>query len=484
MTSENDRTSAEASLQALDERLAASPGDVELRFRRAGLLASFGRFEAARAAYFAVLADAPRHLNALNDLGTLLHANGFVSAARTCYAEAVACHPDAPMPRVNLANILLEDGDLASARVQYEITLAQVPLQPEAHQGLARILAELGEDDEAARHRHLGFHDRFLTELPYHGAGEGIPLLELVAASGGNIPTRVLIDNSMYRCSVVVADFFDPATPLPPHAAVFNAIGDADLARGALQAAEGLLARTTAPVVNSPRAVLLTGRADNARRMAAIPGLVAPRTMTFPRAALADVSALRAQGFSFPLLLRRPGFHTGRHFLRVDAPERLGEAVAALPGAELTAIEFLDARGNDGSVRKYRIMVVDGALYPMHVAVATDWKVHYFTADMAERPDHRAEEARFLADMPQALGISAMAALEAVRDVLALDYGGVDFGLDRHGNVLLFEANATMVVNPPEPDPRWDYRRGPVTRIIEAAHAMLARRTAMRIYSS
>src|ERR1700722_3467990 len=177
MTSGKDRTGPEVSLQALDERLAASPGDVELQFRRAGLLASLGHFEAARAAYFAVLADAPEHLNALNDLGTLLHANGFVSAARTCYAEAAARHPDAPMPRVNLANILLEDGDLDGARAQYESALAQAPVQPEAHQGLARILAELGDDDAAARHRHLGFRDRFLTERPYHGAGEGIPLL-------------------------------------------------------------------------------------------------------------------------------------------------------------------------------------------------------------------------------------------------------------------------------------------------------------------
>lgn len=457
------------------------PDDVEQRVRRAGLLAARGRFDEARADYLAVLARAPTHLGALNDLGTLLHAGGFRGAARSCYAEAVAHHPDASLPRVNLANMLLEDGDLDAARAQYETVLAQAPLQAEAHQGLARILAELGEDAAAARHRQLGFRDRFLAERPYYGAGAGIPLLELVAAAGGNIPTRFLIDDRIYRCAVAVADFFDPATALPPHAVVFNAIGDADLARGALEAADALLARSTAAVINPPRAVLATGRADNARRLAAIPGLIAPRTANFPRGALADDAAaglLRARGFAFPLLLRRPGFHTGRHFLRVDAPEGLGPAVAALPGAEVTAIEFLEARGGDGFVRKYRIMFVDGALYPMHLAVAADWKVHYFTSGMAEEHTHRAEEARFLADMPQAIGAAAIAALDRVRAALALDYGGIDFGLDRNGKVLLFEANATMVVNPPEPDPLWDYRRGAVTRILDAVRAMLARRAA------
>jgi hypothetical protein len=38
---------------------------------------------------------------------------------------------------------------------------------------------------------------------------------------------------------------------------------------------------------------------------------------------------------------------------------------------------------------------------------------------------------------------------------------------------LLFEANATMVVNPPEPDERWAYRRPAVERIVAAARSML-----------
>ena len=78
---------------------------------------------------------------------------------------------------------------------------------------------------------------------------------------------------------------------------------------------------------------------------------------------------------------------------------------------------------------------------------------------MADQPDHRAEEARFLADMPAALGDKAMTALKRIRDVLGLDYAGVDFGLGRDGDLLLFEANATMVIAVPDADERWAYRR-------------------------
>jgi hypothetical protein len=40
----------------------------------------------------------------------------------------------------------------------------------------------------------------------------------------------------------------------------------------------------------------------------------------------------------------------------------------------------------------------------------------------------------------------------------------------------LFEANATMVVNAPEPDERWAYRRPAVERIFGAVRGMLMRK--------
>jgi hypothetical protein len=121
-------------------------------------------------------------------------------------------------------------------------------------------------------------------------------------------------------------------------------------------------------------------------------------------------------------------------------------------------MQYLDARGGDGKVRKYRVMFVGGQMYPLHVAVSNHWKIHFFTAEMSESDANRAEDAAFLENMPDAIGPLAMQALRGIQSTLGLDYGGIDFGLDQKGRVLLFEANATMVVNPPEPDERWRYR--------------------------
>jgi glutathione synthase/RimK-type ligase-like ATP-grasp enzyme len=242
-----------------------------------------------------------------------------------------------------------------------------------------------------------------------------------------------------------------------------------------------VLALTTTPVINAPAAVAATGRSDNAQRLSGIPGVITPRTVTLPRALLASPDAattLARHGFDFPLLMRTPGFHTGRHFLRMETIAQLPAALSELPGEELTVLRYLDARGPDGKARKYRVMMIDGRLYPLHVAISSHWKIHYFTAEMADSPEHRAEDAEFIENMPAVLGSRAMTALAEIQSRLGLDYAGIDFGLSASREILLFEANATMLVNPPEPDQKWAYRRPAVDRIYAAMRRMLMGRAA------
>jgi len=157
----------------------------------------------------------------------------------------------------------------------------------------------------------------------------------------------------------------------------------------------------------------------------------------------------------------------------VETAAELSPAAASLPGDDLLVIEYLDARGKDGNVRKYRVMMIGGRLFPLHLAISQNWKVHYFTADMADRPNHRLEEQSFLSDMPAVLGDKVVAALERIRDALGLDYAGIDFGLSPDGDLLLFEANATMVISPPNSDDRWAYRRTAIAKIIDAVVSMI-----------
>jgi len=253
----------------------------------------------------------------------LLHGTGFRAAARTAYAEAVARHPGDPMSHVNLGNVLYESGEFPLAREHYETALRLEPGHKEAHQGLAYALAELGDEESARWHRRQAFEDRPVLALPYRGEGPPVSLLLLVSSVGGNIPTRQLLDDRVFRTFVVVPEFYDLQTPLRrikwcsmplamptgPGRAGCRAI------RGGSHYGEG---------DQSP----FGGAGDRPRRscpVSRLPGVVTPATVTLPRELLAlrGRATLARHGFRFPLLVRTPGFSHGAPFLRVGNPEAL-----------------------------------------------------------------------------------------------------------------------------------------------------------------
>jgi tetratricopeptide (TPR) repeat protein len=475
----------QAELQEVERRLGSDPDSVDLRFRRGFWLSQLGRFADAVNEYRKVLKCEPSHLWALNNLGSVLMAMGNRQGARILLAQAVARHPEDATTRVNLGKILLVDIEELEAQGQegralqlkrracehYQQALRIRPDYEQAHEGLSYLLGDLGDEEKAAWHRHQAFRNRYIVSLPYRGKRAPVKVLLLLATTGGNVHLQKFLDDHVFQTSIVLPEYYDPNTALPAHQLVVNAIGDTEIASHALAAAQSVLALTKAPVINAPAAVLCTSRCDNAKRFASIPGVVTPRTATLSREQLsaADAAATLARnGFGFPLLLRAPGFHTGQNFQRVETAEALPAALAKLPGPELLVIQYLDARGLDGKTRKYRAMMIGGQIYPLHLAVSSHWKIHYFSAEMADHPAHRAEDAAFLEDMPGVLGPVAMNALQGIQSVLGLDYGGIDFGLNAKGEVLVFEANATMVVNAPEADERWRYR-WPAYQRIEAA---------------
>jgi hypothetical protein len=378
------------------------------------------------------------------------------------------------------------DDELEAARTHYETALRLDPGNIHAHQRLSLVLLELGDHDGMRRHRRLGFAAQPMQSFPFLGEREPVRLLVLASSPAADIAWPKLVDNQVFAVTTLVAEFHDPLAPLPPHDLIFNAIGDADLSRADLLAAKAIVARSSAPIVNHPAKVLDTGRLENARRLGGLPGVVTPRVVMVPREDFAPsdvLGTLASAGLHFPLLLRSPGFHTGRHFVRVDRAEHLPAAAASLPGPQLMAIQYLDARDADGLARKYRVMMIDGRLFPLHLAVSSDWKVHYATSAMNADAALQAEEAAFLEDMPVVLGRQAMTALSAIQDALGLDYAGADFAVNTAGEVVLFEANAVMNILPPDASAQWNYRRGAVGRALAAARAMLVARAGSDVRS-
>jgi tetratricopeptide (TPR) repeat protein len=445
-------------------------------FVRALELHAAGQKERAKLAYLDVLREDHAHHDALNNLGSLAFRSGHRSAARTAFAHAVEHHPGSLVSRLHLADALYDGAELNRALEHYRAALRIDAAFAPAHRGAANVYERLGNAEAAAHHRNRAGSAASFTVVPYRGAYPAIPVLLLRSRLGGNVDTDLLLDDRLFSTSSLFAEEADPLEPLPSHALVFNAVGDAELSARALDDADRLLTGTGAAVVNAPDNVRASGRVANALRMGSLEGVIAPRTTAFPREQLAGddaASVLEQHGFRWPLLLRAPGYHTGHHFVKVERPSDIHNVLEILPGKEVMAIEFLDARGIDGNARKYCVIAIDGELFPLHLAISPEWKVDYFSTER-DLPKFRAEEEGFLIDMRATLGTKVLEALARIASTLGLDYAGIDFALDANRNVLLFEANATMLVD--APDGRSPIRDVAIERILSAVRSMLVAR--------
>ncbi len=463
------------------QALQCAPQLTSIRFNLANALCATGDPLAlleAQQHYLQVLQQDPTHLGAWNNLGTLLFDTGHLSAAQTAFTAAVTYHPTHEGARLNLAQVLLHKNELAQAQEQFQWLLQSEPYVPAAHQGLAACASRLGNETLAAYHRDRGFGPAPVQFWRGQGAGQRAQLLILGSAQEGNIPWRFLIDHRRFDCTSIALEYWDASKPLPAHDLCFNAIGDADRCREVLEKAA--LLQRSAPLINRPEQVLRTGRFTLGQQLASLDGVRVPR-MAWLECNPTEVSTLlgllQQEGLAFPLLVRSMGYHGGQFFEQVAQAAQLPDILSQLPGSRWLALEYLDTRDAAGRFRKFRMMCIDGLLYPIHLALASHWKVHYFSADLQQDVAARAEESRFLQNPGEYLGSAVMHTLQVVAKTIALDYFGIDFGVNDQGEVLLFEANATMVLHPPTNDPEWDYRRPAVQQAIEATRALFARRT-------
>jgi len=386
-----------------------------------------------------------------------LHRAGRSADAFSLALEAVRRFPRSSLSHTNAGYFYILRGEPALALRSYESALRANPGNAEARRGLAVAKTQCG----------IAAQGDSVASVPYRGSGHAVRVLVPITLGSGNVVTEHLFDDRYFAVSKLAVELHPLDEPLPEHDVVFNAIGEADSSVEALVRAGALLARSRKRVLNDPRAVAKTGRGEQAQRLAGLPGVRVPRIGLVTRGEARDRTP--------PLLLRAPGYHAGEHFERAESAEDIDRALEQLPGDALFAIEFLDVRDARGLYTKYRVMAVDGTLYPLHLAISRDWKVHYFSAQMAAQSAFRVREAKFLEDPRTALGGRAWHALQSVVDRLQLDYAGIDFALDAEGKVVVFETNATMAVRYPPDDPMWAYRRPAVDAVLDAMRVMLLR---------
>ncbi len=406
-------------------------------------------------------------------LAAEFRAGGNEADAMAAELAATALEARSPLALFNIATACFHAGRRAQAKRWYELALRLDPAMVEAHRNLAAILEQEGHLGEAKRHRDeaYGRQSIFIEAA----ATPTLRVLILAASGYGNVPIEELFPpatTTRIKWFVEYARAKD-GDRLPPFDLVFNAAGDSDMAGPLPPGVTESLERAGKPLLNPPAAVAQTQRDRLPLLLAGIADVEVPQVIRVKRAQLGD--AAFAARLAFPLIFRPAGAHGGQGVRLVETQAMLATADAGEAEA-CYLTRYRDCRSPDRYFRKYRVIFVDRQPYPYHLAISQHWLVHYFSADMLSPSWKRAEEQRFLEDPAAALGRKAMAALGAIGRRLDLDFCGIDFALAEDGSVVVFEANATMLVHLRDAPHLFPYKHVHVPRIFNAFAAMLRQR--------
>lgn len=376
-------------------------------------------------------------------------------------------------------------------------SIAGIDLMPSAQQMLAK--AETHPDDSnlwmnlaiamlCLGHRDLGVNIQAqalelqrIYQLPAAIQPARFRLLMLMAPGdlAENTPLECLLENSDIDLIFYYLSPENPlALPIPEHDALIVGLSDSDANQQLLAVLEQALANWPKPVINAPQNIPTTERATASRLLQDAPGVLMPPTLRLARPLLEAIAtgktalaALEA-GTDFPIILRPLGSQAGRDLERMSDPADIATYLAKIDAPEFFLSRFIDYSGHDGQFRKFRIALIGGKPFACHMAVSSNWMVHYVNAGMYEDADKRAEEARFMANFDD-FAQRHRAALTAIHQRMKLDYFCIDCAETKDGKLLVFEADHVMVVHAMDEEYLFPYKQVHMMKVQSGFHDFL-----------
>jgi len=415
------------------------------------------------------------YVEAYNNLGVICKNEKRYDGAAEWFHLALRYQPDCSKALFNLGTIYFVKKNHELAVKWYRKALEFDHELIEAHQNLASIFLDQGLLEEAQHHRDCAYSTR---PVLIDSVSNPIKTVVILWDAGkGNVPIDFLWPKACYTRIVCMMEYVkdEHMQGLPPFDLVFNAIGDSDAMVRIEAAVERFRQTCNKPFLNIPSGIKRTARDQMSALFAEIDDVICPATLRSPTTAFKEY-VLSSTVLRFPIIIRPGGSHGGDHLVKLNSDNELS-AISLFNSTVYYASNYVDYRSPDGYFRKYRIAFVDRQPFPYHMAIGENWMIHYETADMMGQAWKREEELAFLENPRLVLGNRAMNAIEQIGKAMNLDFCGVDFTLLPDGRLLVFEANATMLIHPEDPKSILAYKNAYVQRIFEAFNYLVARVT-------
>jgi hypothetical protein len=368
--------------------------------------------------------------------------------------------------------------EIGGLRAAAYALLRREPDHRDAHLRLYEIEQMLGTPAAALGHLRAALRSSpVVAAAAQPGAGLRVLALSRIGTWEANVPLELVIDETRIALTRLYVDGGEPLERLiaaaPPHDVLFNTIAESDDARPALALADELAAALGEPCVNPPAVVAGLSRDAVSARFAASATIVAPPVRRVERA---DMDESIVAG---PIVIRPVGSQAGIGLEQITTVDALIAYLDRERARSYYVMPFVDYRAADGFFRKYRIVFVAGVPYACHLAISPRWMIHYYNAAMSEHAWMRDEEAAFIGDMPAVFAGRLADALHEIAAAIPLGYFGIDCAIAHDGRLLLFEADAAMLVHGSDPPDLYPYKRAGFERIKAALTALLERARAV-----
>jgi glutathione synthase/RimK-type ligase-like ATP-grasp enzyme len=396
-------------------------------------------------------------------------------------APALTVQPPAPANLAELLKLGFDGGDMTVLRADRMARLQCDPEDAAALMDLCTIEQISGDQASGLRRQAEALSHHRLYRSSWPTSKDALCVLAFMTP--GDISANTPIEFLLQRSGVVLYSLYIvPGQPipstLPDHDVAIVIASESDEVRSVMREIERLIANWPCRVLNRPGNILRLAREELYRVLENVPGLVMPSTTRIDRAALEESG--RGAPVSFPLIVRPVGSHAGRGLAKLDDAAAIAVYLAERQEVEFFISRYVDYRSADGQFRKYRIIWVDGRLYPCHMAIANQWKVWYLNADMAASAGKRAEEEQFMSTFDHGFAHRHASALAAAAERIGLEYVGIDCAELPDGKLLVFEGDVALVVHDMDPPDLYPYKGPQMQKLFSAFSDMLKRSAAVR----
>lgn len=230
---------------------------------------------------------------------------------------------------------------------------------------------------------------------------------------------------------------------------LFNLVSDADACKYSLAFITNLIKNNNfKKILNHPEKVISTSRRNLSQLLNGIEGIVVPEIKHVTIESIEELkSYLIEKGIELPVIIRAVGFNNSLHMELIESIEQLDHINKLFEvSSNFYLIRYYDTSGGSNFYKKYRVAVINGQVYPQHLLTSEHWNVSVSARKgiMLNNQELRFDENNFLETFESSFFMRYKHIFDEINERISLEIYGIDFSVMPNGQLVIFEANASM----------------------------------------